>query len=114
LNELGYRRKEGASNSWYAPRGTQVDFYTRDLGKISVDWIRKTAIPVRIGKKEIRVISLEGLIIAKHRAGRTQDVANLKELMTKHSRNIRWDVMGEVGTDLEIAELRRVARALGT
>ncbi len=114
LSELGYRRLQGSSTSWYTPRGIRVDFYTRDLGRIPIDWILQTAIPIRIGKREIRVICLEGLTLAKHRAGRSQDVADLRQLMISRGRHMRWDLMAEIGTDLEVQELRKVAAALGS
>lgn len=110
--ELGYRKREGSRNSWYTPRGIQADFYTRDVGRIPVEWIVKTATPAIIGRKTIWVMSLEALIIAKHRAGRSQDIADLRQLMSSRSRDIRWDMMNQIGTDLEISELRQVARAL--
>ncbi|MBI2648848.1 MAG: nucleotidyltransferase [Thaumarchaeota archaeon] len=111
LTALGYRKKEGSTASWYTPRGIKVDFYTRDVGKIPVNWILKTSVPVMFAKKEIRVICLEGLILAKHRAGRSQDIADLRQLIVRCGRSIRWDVMRQISTDLEITELRKVAEA---
>ena len=113
LRELGYTKREGSRNSWYTPRGIQADFYTRDVGRIPVEWVLDNAVPVRVGKKKISIISLEGLIIAKHRAGRSQDVADLRRLVANRAKDIDWDVMSELGTDLEIEELRQVARATG-
>ena len=110
---LGYRKRESSRKSWYTPRGIQADFYTKDVGGIPVDWILKTAVPARVGKDEIKIITLEGLIIAKHRAGRSQDIADLRQLLSR-GRKIRWDVMGEVGTDMEIGELKMIAKALGS
>lgn len=111
---LGYMKKEGSASSWYSPRGVQVDIYTRDVGRVPVDWILKASVVVKVGRKHIEVISLEGLIIAKHRAGRSQDVDDLRQLMASRSKDIRWEVMGELGTSIEVAELREVARAFGT
>ena len=45
LNELGYRKKEGSRNSWYTPRGIQVDFYTRDVGGIPLHGLRRRLPP---------------------------------------------------------------------
>ncbi len=113
LSALGYRKRQGSGKSWYTPRGIQADFYTRDVGGMPVDWILKTSVPVKVGKKEIRVICLEGLILAKHRAGRSQDVADLRQLIERRGGSIKWELMNQIGTDLEIAELRKVVEALG-
>ena len=53
-----------------------------------MEWIIETSELTKVGKKEIRVIALEGLIVAKHRAGRTQDVADQTE--DAHASNILW------------------------
>lgn len=111
LVELGYRRREGHDASWYTPRGIQADFYTKDLAKIPASWILDTAVPINIGKKKIRVICLEGLILAKHRAGRTQDTDDLRQLFASRGQEIRWDTMSQIATGMEIMELQKVARA---
>ena len=74
-------------------------------------WILKNAVQLRLGEKEIRVICLEGLILAKHRAGRTTDVADLRQLMIHRGGTIVWDLMAKVATDYEIAELQRISKA---
>ena len=112
LLELGYRKRAGHDASWYTPRGIQADFYTKDLAKIPASWILDSAVKIRVGKKEIRIICLEGLILAKYRAGRTQDNDDLRQLFTSRGREIRWDVMSQIATELEIIELRNVAKAL--
>src|SRR5207302_5512702 len=99
--------------SWLSPRGIKVDFYTRDVGRIPVTWILDHAVQVKLGKKkEIKVICLEGLMLAKHRAGRTTDVADLRQLMTRRGGNIDWNLMAEIAEPLEIAELRKISKAL--
>jgi hypothetical protein len=114
LGGLRYTKKGGPSNSWYTPRGVQADIYTRDVGKIPVDWILRTAISAKVGRNRIKVFSLEGLIVSKHRAGRSQDVADLRQLMASRSGEIRWDVMGEIASKIEMDELRKIAEVLGT
>lgn len=114
LSRLGYRKREGSRSSWYTPRGVQADFYTKDVGGIPVVWILETAEPARVGKKEIRVIALEGLIVAKHRAGRTQDIADLRELLSDRGQDVKWGLMNQIATPLEVTELRQIARALST
>ena len=113
LNRLGYRRKGGPSSSWYDPRGIQVDIYTKDVGRIPIDWILRTAVVAKVGSRTIKIICLEGLVVAKHRAGRSQDVADLRQLMANVGDRIRWELIEEVATNLEVAELRNVAKALG-
>lgn len=112
LFELGYRKDASSRNSWYTPRGIKAAFFTKDVGGIPVDWVVKTSMPVNVEKRVIRVIALEGLVIAKHRAGRTQDIADLRRLLAHNGQAIRWDLMSQIGTNLEIAELKRVAWAL--
>ena len=114
LSSLGYRKREGPRSSWYTPRGVQADFYTKDVGAIPVEWVIGTSEPAKVGKKEIRVIALEGLVVAKHRAGRTQDIADLRQLMANRGQIIRWELMTQIATSLEITELRQIARALAT
>ena len=114
LVRLGYTRwSESKGTSWLSPRGIKVDFYTRDVGRIPVTWILDHAVQVKLGKnKEIRVICLEGLVLAKHRAGRTTDIADLRQLLTHRGGSIDWNLMAEIAEALEIAELQKVSRAL--
>ena len=58
------------------------------------------------------MIRLEGLMLAKHRAGRTTDIADLRQLMTRRGGNIDWNLMSEIAEPLEIAELRKISKAL--
>ena len=114
LVRLGYTRwSESKGTSWLSPRGIKVDFYTRDVGRIPVPWILDHAVQVNLGKnKEIRVMCLEGLILAKHRAGRTTDIADLRQLMTRQGRKIDWTLMAEIAESLEVAELQKISKAL--
>lgn len=115
LVRLRYTRwSESKATSWLSPRGVKVDFYTRDVGRIPVAWILDNAVRVKIGKnKEIRVMCLEGIILAKHRAGRTTDIADLRQLMTHRSGNIDWALMAEIADSVEITELQKISKALG-
>jgi predicted nucleotidyltransferase len=113
LVRLGYARwSESKGTSWLSPRGIKVDFYTRDVGRIPVNWILDNAVQVMIGKKEIMVMCLEGLILAKHRAGRTTDIADLRQLLTHRGGKIDWNLMAEIAEPLEIAELQKISKAL--
>jgi predicted nucleotidyltransferase len=114
LIDFRYTRwSESKGTSWLSPRGVKVDFYTRDVGGIPVAWILDHAVQVKLGKnKEIRVICLEGLILAKHRAGRTTDIADLRQLLTHRGARIDWNLMAEIAGPLEIAELQKISKAL--
>jgi len=113
LIALGYTKWEQPRGlSWLSPRGIKVDFYTRDVGGIPADWILEKAVEFRIGKNAIRVICLEGLILAKHRAGRTTDVDDLRQLLTVHGGAIKWDVMAEIADNHEMTELKQVSAVL--
>jgi predicted nucleotidyltransferase len=114
LGGLGYRKREGGRNSWYTPRGIRADFYTKDVAGMPPEWIVRTATTAKVGRRTISVISLEGLILAKHRAARSQDIADLRRLMALRGHDIKWDVIGEIGSDLEVTELKRIARAFGS
>ena len=113
LVRLGYTRwSESKGGSWLSPRGIKVDFYTRDVGRIPVTWILDHTVQVKLGKKkEIRVICLEGLILAKHRAGRTTDIADLRQLLTYRGGNIDWNLMAEIAEAMEIPELQKISKA---
>jgi predicted nucleotidyltransferase len=93
---------------------SRLDFYTKDVGKIPASWILKTSVPVQVGKRSIRVICLEGLILAKHRAGRTTDVDDLNHLFAQCGPSIKWEVMKKVADPVEIAELQKVSAALSS
>jgi predicted nucleotidyltransferase len=114
LAQLGYTKwRESKGSSWLSPRGIKVDFYTRDVGRIPVSWILDNAVRVKLGKKkEIEVICLEGLIVAKHRAGRTTDIADLNQLLSNRRRDISWELMGEIAETYEIAELQQIYKGL--
>ncbi len=59
LLDLGYIPRQSSETSWYTPRGVKADFYTRDVSKISVDWILKNRARRMVGGKELGVICLE-------------------------------------------------------
>lgn len=112
LASLGYTRWQSGRSSWITPRGVKADFYTRDVGGIPVTWILEKSVPVTSGKKSYRVICLEGLVLAKHRAGRTTDIDDLRQLLTRQGKMINWDLMVEIAKPLEITELKQIAMAL--
>jgi len=69
-------------------------------------------VQVPFSNKTYRVICLEGLVLAKHRAGRSSDIADLQQLLRNCGKEIRWDVMKEIASDVELNELKRISQAL--
>jgi predicted nucleotidyltransferase len=113
LIDLGYAKsRESKGTSWFTPRGIKVDFYTRDVGRIPVTWILGNAVQVKLGMKGFKVMCLEGLVLSKHRAGRTADIADLRQLLTHRGRTISWALMSQIAEDTEIAELKWITAAL--
>ena len=115
LVRLGYTKWETRkATSWITPRRIKVDFYTKDVGRIPVNWILKNAELVQRGSGSYKVICLEGIILAKHRAGRTADIADLRQLLTRRSDSVRWSVMEEIAKPTETAELRKLSDILSS
>lgn len=115
LVKLGYIKWDNSrGDSWQTPRGFKVDFYTRDVGGIPVGWILENAVEAKRGKGSFLVICLEGLVLTKHRAGRTSDVADLQQLLIRKGAMIRWDLLKGIAKPLEVTELRQLARALSS
>ena len=112
LIRLGYSKFESRGVTWFTPRGVKVDFFTRDVGGIPVAWIMEKSVQVSFRNKTYRVICLEGLVLAKHRAGRSSDIADLQQLLRNCGKGIRWDVMEEIADRVELDELRKISQAL--
>lgn len=112
LIRLGYSKFESRGVTWFTPRGVKVDFFTRDVGGIPVAWIMEKSVQVSFRNKTYRVICLEGLVLAKHRAGRSSDIADLQQLLRNCGKAIRWDVMEEIADRVELDELRKISQAL--
>ena len=96
LNDKGYNQFErNGKLEWFSPRGIKLDIYSRDVSGIPVRKIIDTAIefPAGRSKERIRVMSLESLIVAKHRAQRAGDVEDLHIIANTKSRDIRWDLL---------------------
>jgi len=112
LARLGYSKVESRGDSWFTPRGVKVDFDTKDVGRIPVTWIMEKSVQVPFRNKVYRVICLEGLILAKHRGGRSTDIADLQQLLRNCGKAIRWDVLEEIAGRVELDELRNIAQGL--
>jgi len=91
--------------------GVKLDVYTRDVSGIPVSEVFSTAVVKRVGSGEIRAMCLEALLIAKMRASRPQDIEDVQTLCRRLGKTIRWDVVDELATPLESAELKNVVSA---
>ena len=100
LNSKGYNKyQENRKEVWRTPRGMKVDIYTKDVSKIPIKTIVKTAKTIKSGKYSVKVICFEALIVSKHRAGRDQDIADLRQFARQKSAEIDWDLLQEIAKD---------------
>lgn len=102
LNDKGYNQfPRSGKLEWFTPRGIKIDMYTKDVSKIPIDIVIKTSknFPINKAGDIVRVIGLEPLIVAKHRAQRDADVEDLQALAKSRFKEIRWDVLEEVAKD---------------
>ncbi len=85
------------------PRGYKVDIYTRDVSRIPLADVIRTAVDIQIGKKgkTLKVASIETLIVAKHRAARFQDADDLRTMARKKFNHIDWELL-ETLTDSNV------------
>ncbi len=114
FERLGYRASyESGKKVLRTQEGVKLDVYTRDVSGIPISDVFKTAIVIRIGPDEIKVMCLEALLIAKMRASRPQDVEDVQTLCRRLGKAVRWDVVDKLATSTEAAELRNVVSALG-
>ncbi len=103
----------------FTPRGYKIDVYhERDLNDIPLEYIIKTAaaIPVdRKGTTTVNAISLEGLITAKFRAGRDQDIEDLRRLAIRCGSKINWsEIKNLAKSDTEYSEIEQAIRLYST
>jgi len=102
LFDKGYRKfNENRKDVWRTPRGIKIDMYTSDVGGISVETLIKTAKQFDADKKgtKLSVMSLECLIISKHRAQRDQDISDLRMIAHRKLREVDWNLMREITGD---------------
>jgi len=102
LNDKGYNQfSRNGKLEWFTPRGIKIDMYTRDVSRIPIGMIIKTSKNFIVGKAGdlVRVMGLEPLIVAKHRAQRDADVEDLQALAKSRFKEIRWDVLEKVTQD---------------
>lgn len=99
LVSKGYKRSIAGKQPWFSPRGFKIDIFTGDIPGVSFYWIVKNSKEFPVGKKQtIRVLGLESLIVAKHKAGRDQDVEDLKSI-AQSKLKVDWNVVQKITQD---------------
>ncbi|KEQ56391.1 Nucleotidyl transferase of unknown function protein [Marine Group I thaumarchaeote SCGC AAA799-P11] len=98
----------------FTPRGYKIDVYhERSLNDILLEYIIKTAdtIPVDNKGTTVNTISLEGLIVAKFRAGRDQDIEDLQRLSIRCESKIDWnEIKNLTKNDVEYHNIEQAIR----
>jgi len=97
---------------WYTSRHYKIDVYhSRDLKGIPLQQIIDTADEIKVKKgTTVRAICLEGLMVSKFRAARTQDIEDLKYLASNCYKRVNYTTLQEFCTNLEFNELKKVIR----
>lgn len=108
LDAKGYKtRLEGRKEITRTPRGIKIDIFRHDVSGIPMEIIKDTSIKVQEGEAKVRVIGLEALLVAKHRAQRDQDIEDIRELVRRKHRQIDFDVLRQITkSDVEYAQIQ--------
>ena len=110
LLDKGYKIEQQGDKK-FTPRGYKIDIFSdRDLNGITLKYIIETAAVISVDKKgtTVNAISLEGLIVAKFRAGRDQDIEDLQRLAVRCGSKINWDkVKYLTKSDTEYLEIQQ-------
>lgn len=97
LEEKDYKtRQEGRKQVTRTPRGVKIDIFSHDVSGIPINVIKDTSVEIQEGKAKIRVIGLEALLVAKHRAQRDQDVEDIKELVRRKHKSINYEILRQI------------------
>lgn len=109
LEEKNYKtRQEGRKEVTRTPRGIKIDIFRHDVSGIPMDVIKDTSVEIQEGKAKIRVIGLEALLVAKHRAQRDQDIEDIKELVRRKYKSINFRVLKQIAqSDVEYDQIMR-------
>ncbi|MDE1854154.1 MAG: nucleotidyltransferase [Thaumarchaeota archaeon] len=103
---------EGGKRVVRTRHGIKIDIYTKDVSGIPVPQIFETAVTIRAAHSEVRIMCLEGLLLAKMRAGRPQDNDDIRRLCRLHGKEIRWELVEKMAKGLESTQLRGYVKAL--
>ena len=102
------------SGKKFTPRGYKIDVYEkRDLNNIPLEYIVKTAAAIPVDKKgtAVNVIALEGLVVTKFRAGRDQDIEDLRRLAVRCRSKINWSEIRHLAkSDIEYSQMEQALR----
>ena len=100
-----YKKSITGKQPWFSPRGTKIDIYTSDISGVSFDWVVKNSKKFPVGKKgSIRILGLESLIIAKHKAARDQDIEDLRNIAQRKLGEIDWSMVRQITGDQFMAD----------
>lgn len=105
----GYHKSMTGKQPWFTPRGFKIDIYSGDIPGVSHEALVKYAIQLPVDKKGIiRVMGLEALVVAKHRAARDQDIEDLRNIAQSKFKEIKWDVIDAITNDsFKTANIRK-------
>lgn len=108
LLDKGYIKIRDKRDSWHTPRHFKVDFFRKDVGEIPIKSILDMSTIIQVDSKNtLRVISLECLIVAKHRADRSSDREDLRLLAKKGFNEINWDIIKSLAkSDIEFGRIK--------
>ena len=105
LLSKGYKKSITGKQPWFTPRGIKIDIYCGGIPGVSYDWIVKNSKTHALGPKHsIRTLGLESLIVAKHKAGRDQDVEDLANIAKRKYHDINWNLIKQITGDQFTAE----------
>ncbi len=113
LDQRGYRTFiEGRKEVTYSPRGFKVDIYTNDINEIPIHTVVATAKEIFIKNDKITMACLEVMLVSKLRAARPQDIEDFSRLCETNSKDVDWNVLNNMATQVEVSRIRESIRAL--
>lgn len=109
LVSKGYKKSMTGKQPWFSPRGFKIDIYTSDIPGVSFGWIVKNSKKFPVGKRDsIRILGLESLIVAKHKAARDQDIEDLRNISQRKLDEIDWNTVRQItGNQFATDNIRR-------
>ena len=98
--------------TWVTSRNYKIDVYhSHDLKGIPLQQIIDTADEIEVKKgTTVRAICLEGLMVSKLRAGRPQDIEDLKFLASNCHRRVNYASLEDFSKPEEFIELKNVIK----
>lgn len=112
LEDRGYKTYyEKGKEITYTPRGIKVDIYTNDIGEILVEIVYSTSVNFSGKNRNVKVACVEVLLVAKHRAGRDQDIEDVQNLCRIKGKLINWTLLEKIAKSTEISQIKTVVNA---